>query len=192
MNMKDKMLDYIKLHHKGQVRLSSQLPYWRHCANVSEILDFAIRKHNEFDNEVHKNLLLAALGHDLYEDTSATKEEVIDMFGQQVHSYILLLTNGEEGSGDVQSYINNLLHSSEEAVLVKLCDAIDNTVDTAYSLHELDSEWTSKKFIPHVKKMHRLMQDFVPKKYPKTHHYLSNLFDFSIDRLLNNYNKMNH
>ncbi len=186
---KQVMVRYIQKHHEGQVRLSNQLPYWRHCVNTSEILESALKRKLEVTRHNQENMILAALGHDLYEDTEAKKEEVIELFGQQVHDYILLLTNQNNQNGQINDYVEQLLNAPEEVILIKLCDVIDNTIDTAYSIHELDYDWIRLTFIPHIQKIYSKLMKYIPNKYPKTYVSLTELMDFAFERLVNNFKK---
>ena len=66
----------------GQTRASG-LPYITHCVGVANIL---------LDMEVHPNLVIAGLLHDIVLDTSVTLEEIRAQFGEQVAKYVEDLT----------------------------------------------------------------------------------------------------
>ena len=66
----------------GQTRASG-LPYVSHCVGVANIL---------LDMEVHPNLVIAGLLHDILIDTNVTLDEIQAQFGDQVAKYVEDLT----------------------------------------------------------------------------------------------------
>jgi GTP pyrophosphokinase len=66
----------------GQTRASG-LPYVSHCVGVANIL---------VDMEVHPNLVIAGLLHDILIDTNVTLDEIRTQFGDQVAKYVEDLT----------------------------------------------------------------------------------------------------
>jgi GTP pyrophosphokinase len=66
----------------GQTRASG-LPYVSHCVGVANIL---------LDMEVHPNLVIAGLLHDILIDTNVTLDEIRALFGDQVAKYVEDLT----------------------------------------------------------------------------------------------------
>ena len=66
----------------GQTRASG-LPYVSHCVGVANIL---------LDMEVHPNLVIAGLLHDILIDTNVTLDEIRAQFGDQVAKYVEDLT----------------------------------------------------------------------------------------------------
>ena len=66
----------------GQTRASG-LPYVSHCVGVANIL---------LDMEVHPNLVIAGLLHDILIDTNVTLDEIRTQFGDQVAKYVEDLT----------------------------------------------------------------------------------------------------
>jgi hypothetical protein len=92
-----------------------------HCLHVADWLERAL------DLEpapvmARRDMVLAALGHDLYEDSNVSPADIISSFGRRVDCLILGLT--EEGS--VAEYVERVAAGPEEARLIKLCDGIDN------------------------------------------------------------------
>jgi hypothetical protein len=72
---------------------------------------------------LQRSVVLAALGHDLYEDSDVTRTEIIQKFGAAVDHFIGEVTEPEEG---VPAFVQSVLQSSEEAQIIKLCDGADN------------------------------------------------------------------
>jgi hypothetical protein len=72
-------------------------------------------------------MILAALGHDLYEDEKR-KIRPPDMlkrkYGSAVHQLIQLVT--EDGDKPLSAYVEQVATGPEEAILIKLCDGISN------------------------------------------------------------------
>ena len=136
--MKDrytKMLQLVKKAHAGQSRNNGAVPYWRHCYRTAQLLAWAIDQGKELPKLEKDNIILAALGHDLYEDTDVSRQEIVDIFGVPVDDLIYEVTN-ESGDSKIDNYIKKLKKDSQLALLIKLADLSDNAWDSAYSLHE--------------------------------------------------------
>ena len=88
------MRDFMRQAHGAQKR-NARVPYWLHPQEVAEILLTALQKTDEaaIDPALTTDMFLAAQGHDLYEDTKASRQEVQEKFGQQVDEFINNLTN---------------------------------------------------------------------------------------------------
>jgi len=69
-----------------------------------------------------RDMLLAALGHDLYEDSAIRPADIIADYRAGVDRLIRRLTQ----SADVPAYLEQVASGPEEARLIKLCDGIDN------------------------------------------------------------------
>jgi hypothetical protein len=93
-----------------------------HCINVARWLEHALDlEPGPVANR--RNLVLAALGHDLYEDTAIPSADIVAGFGAKVDRLIDGLT---EKDGDIAGYIERVASGPEEVRLIKLCDGIDN------------------------------------------------------------------
>lgn len=88
-------------------------PYFLHCITVMQLL-------NSDDEELN----CIALGHDLFEDTDVTYEEVYEIFGPRVANGILALTKMHGISYD--SYIERVC-GNIDAIKVKMCDLRHNS-----------------------------------------------------------------
>ena len=69
-----------------------------------------------------RDILLAALGHDLYEDTEIPRQDIVDGFGSEVDALIRWLTEG----ASVPEYVEQVAKSPEEARLIEYGDLADN------------------------------------------------------------------
>ena len=92
-----------------------------HCIRVKKKVEDALALEG---NEVaaHRDILQAALGHDLYEDTSIHRQVVVDRFGSAVDALIRCLTEGTS----VPAYVEQVAKGPEEARLIKYGDLADN------------------------------------------------------------------
>lgn len=80
-----------------------------------------------------KAVLSAALLHDLIEDTDTTIEEIRENFGENVADLVteLTLPKGlKHGDHSKASYLSkSIIKLSDDALLLKLCDRLDNLQD---------------------------------------------------------------
>ena len=134
----------IRRGHADQFRNRGKVPYWQHCESVAEILEWGLQAHPEElpDPDTRTSMVLAALGHDLYEDTSVGPDEIRATFGDRVSRLISELSN-EVSDADRGDYIAKLSTISEEARLIKLSDSIENATSGAYAIHDMGAEWAS-------------------------------------------------
>lgn len=107
-----KMLELVVRSHSGQFDMQGE-PYPFHCIQV-------MRNLNSDDEE----LCCIALGHDLYEDTKVTHEEVFVEFGPRIANGIMAMTKvpGESYEG----YLKRLMEN-DDAILVKMADLQHNS-----------------------------------------------------------------
>lgn len=106
-------------------RKSKDIPYIIHPIRIITMLRAV--GFNEFD---HEDLMIAALFHDLLEDTDTDLKEIEDKFGKKVGEIIVELTK-PEGAKDRKkdNWIKNFVNKSIEAKTIKLADRIDNLMD---------------------------------------------------------------
>src|SRR6266496_3952200 len=80
--------------HAHQQRNAGRVPYVAHVMSVAEVLVDALSESGDaIDAGMKLDLYLAALGHDLYEDTSVAREDVRARFGERVDTMIDAMTN---------------------------------------------------------------------------------------------------
>jgi guanosine-3',5'-bis(diphosphate) 3'-pyrophosphohydrolase len=106
-------------------RKSMDIPYVVHPIRITTILhanDF-----NEFD---HEGLMIAALFHDLIEDTDIEIDEIEDRFGSKIKDIVIELTKPEGAKGRKKDkWLEGFAIKSKEAKIIKLADRIDNLMD---------------------------------------------------------------
>ena len=110
--------------HEGQVRLSGE-PYLSHPLEVADILA---------DMRLDVESIAAALLHDVIEDTPATKEDIVEMFGADVAHIVSgvtklsALTFSTKIAQQAESLRKMILAMADDirVVLIKLADRIHN------------------------------------------------------------------
>ncbi len=106
-------------------RKAKDIPYVIHPIRITTILHAA--GFNEFD---HDDLMIAALFHDLLEDTETTLKEVEDHFGKKVGEIVVELTKPKGTKGRKKDeWLEKFVKSSKDAKIIKLADRIDNLMD---------------------------------------------------------------
>ncbi len=163
----EEMLALVKRWHVGQTRDGGRIEYWTHCDRVARLLDSLLQKSGEGTSEEKEIILLAALGHDLYEDTQVSREEVRKRFGEHVDQLIEEATN-EYGDDQAVRYAEDLKVASEEARLIKLADLVDNYCGGAYSIAGNGEEWTESFLWPILEAQWQVLQGLTCPKFPTT------------------------
>lgn len=96
---------------------------------------------NEFE---HEELMIAALFHDLCEDTDTTLEEIDKLFGKKIVSIVDELTKPKDAKDHKKDqWLENFINSSKEAKIIKIADRIDN-------LLEMVEDWIIEKQITYA------------------------------------------
>jgi len=150
----EKMRGVVKQYHKGQYRNKDKdSPYRLHCEAVALLIKEVLVQTGEYDDNAD-DIVLAALGHDLYEDTSIDREFIRQGFGTYVDELIFQLTN-EEDDQHRDKYMQKIHLASNEAVLIKLADMIENMNSVFYNRGVLGQEWVDTFFLP-------IMNDYLP------------------------------
>ncbi len=114
--------------HRNQRRKDTEKsPYINHPVKVAEIL---WKKGAVRDLDV----IMAGLLHDTIEDTDTSFEEIKNLFGEKVASYVLEVTDDKtlEKSERKKLQIEHAPHISHGAKQVKLADKISNVHDMIY------------------------------------------------------------
>jgi len=119
-------LTFVFSRHDEQKRKSANIPYVIHPIRVALIL-----RSVGFSEFKHENLMIAALCHDLIEDTETTFEELSDQFGKQVALIVDELSRPDNINKD--EWINTFETKSMEAKVIKMADRIDNLKDMSSS-----------------------------------------------------------
>ena len=112
--------------HEGMVRKGDGRPYIMHPLSVMQHL-------YKYKKSKNINLLaIATVCHDLLEDTKTTTTEIVRLFGLNVASIVTELTTDEEKKnkvGKAQYLLTKMLGMSSYALVIKLCDRLDNIMD---------------------------------------------------------------
>lgn len=99
-------------------------PYEVHLTNVVNVL---LRNNILPTTEDTIDLWIGAWLHDVLEDTNATKEELIDMFGIAVFEMVNSLTDGEFGDRkEKKEVMYQKLVLNQNGTIIKLADRIAN------------------------------------------------------------------
>ena len=118
--------------HEGQTRKYTGDPYYSHVERVAAL----VAEHAD-----RQELIAAAFLHDTIEDCGVSYEEIAQQFGYDVADIVQALTNDEERKnkmGKVSYMIDKLTNMNPDALLVKLCDTLNNMTETqsAHQAHQ--------------------------------------------------------
>lgn len=109
----EKAIAFMKSKHEGQKRKNGG-EYFYHPLRVSEAV-----------KELGEEYRIAALFHDLLEDTDATEKDIIELSNEAVLHSVKLVTKDDRSK---DRYINDIL-SDPIAKAVKNADRIDNLIE---------------------------------------------------------------
>jgi len=119
---------YGRKKHEGQSRKYTGLPYHTHTERVADRVAMLFED---------MDMIIAALLHDVVEDTDATFSEIYTMFGPRVHDLVKELTDvyTKEAYPQFNRAQRKMMETarltqiSVKAKQIKLCDLADNTAD---------------------------------------------------------------
>ena len=135
------MLELVKERHAHQTRNGkAETEYWKHCKGAADILEEAITEQSDMtESPVVENVYLAALGHDLYEDgkPEVKPEDIAVDYGQEVADLIAEVTNRKDDEHR-DDYLEQLRTASDEAILIKYADQIDNAESIDAHLNDFE------------------------------------------------------
>lgn len=124
-DMASEALDYATMMHDGQYRKDGT-DYINHPIRVANYV-------SEFKSSLNMDVLLAsAYLHDTLEDTKATYYDIVNKFGPQIAGLVLELTTDEDIKkclGKTKYLEIKMKNMSSWALLIKLCDRLDNVSD---------------------------------------------------------------
>lgn len=118
----DRALKFATENHFGQFRKDGR-EYISHPINV---LNY-VKKYCYIGNVLEAQV--AALLHDLIEDTSVTYKDIFFEFGEDIANLVMELTNDEErknSEGKAAYLTSKMIDMSYLALMIKLCDRLDN------------------------------------------------------------------
>lgn len=130
--------------HAGQVRKYTGQAYIEHPTRVATELMNTLRFNDDKDCI---NAVQAAFLHDVVEDTDATFEDILDIFGEVTTSYVWFLTKPPDfvKNRDVRKLLDRwrLAHALPIVKFIKILDVMDNAVD----IEKYDPEfWQTFKY----------------------------------------------
>lgn len=131
-------IDFVREKHGNQIRKFSYAPYYTHPISVA-CLVMKYKASHKIDH-----LVRGALGHDLFEDTDTTEQEIEERWGWQVLSLIQELTSDDEEIkriGKTEYLINKMSEMSSWGLVIKLCDRLHNVMDFAFATPKFISKY---------------------------------------------------
>lgn len=140
---------------------------WKHAAEAAQYLKNIAHQTKEIDALLLRSMCTACLGHDLLEDTSATKSDIKKQWGDQTLSLIQHMTN-TQGDSDFKDYIAHLRKAPEEALLIKFADIYSNITNSVKKFDRMDTVWIRTFWLPLVKKYQKNLLSRPCARYPKT------------------------
>ena len=161
------MEELIRRYHAAQYRNNRkccekvEIPYTDHLYGVASILELTRECPDPQD------MIQAALGHDLLEDTSVAETEIAEAANRHVLELIRELTNPVDDA-HTDRYMRQLSTASEEARLVKYADLIENTSSVAYNIYILGKEWTDSFYLPILTRTTEILAETSFPTYPET------------------------
>lgn len=136
----DRAIEYATIMHEGQIRFGG-VPYINHPKRVAEY----VRKYKQSNNI--EMLIMCAYLHDTLEDTKATYYDLVNIFGPQVASIVLELTTDEDLKKEIgkERYLEiKMKNMSSWALVIKLCDRLDNISDLGNASIQFRKKYTKE------------------------------------------------
>ncbi len=128
-----KALTFAAKNHGITLRKDKKTPYLVHPLRIVSILRAA--GFSEFNCE---EMMIAALFHDLVEDTGVSLEEIRKYFGDKVASIVKELTKPKNGKKE--EWLKSLDTTSKEAKIIKMADRIDNLMDMNIDIWSVEKQ----------------------------------------------------
>jgi (p)ppGpp synthase/HD superfamily hydrolase len=156
--------------HGGHLRKYTNEPYILHPLAVAKILEEVTK---------YEDAIIAAILHDVLEDTSVKVEDINKEFGVRVGSLVLAVTDvskPEDGNREARKQIDreHMRYASIAAKNIKLADLIDNTS----TIVEHDPEF-AKIYMQEKRELLKLLSDGD-----------ESLFDTAMDQVVNYFNHL--
>lgn len=114
-----------------------------------------------------QDIRLAALGHDLLEDTKITVEELEKRWGKQAVKWVVGMSKKMHDFDNQAPYLEQLANSDEEVWLIKLADIVSNASNSHHWLKELDPKWRDTFWFPLLRDYRVWYRNLKWQKYPK-------------------------
>jgi (p)ppGpp synthase/HD superfamily hydrolase len=153
-----------------------------HTDAVADICEQALRLSAELPPDQAEDIVLAAYGHDLYEDTAAQPAVIRERYGDRVDAWIEGMSN-RRGDSDRSAYLRHLAGSDDETRVIKCADLIDNMLSVAYGLHDLGLDWARDFFLPIAVQTREVLVSTPFTRLPRTGAHLTGLVEWAWTRL---------
>jgi (p)ppGpp synthase/HD superfamily hydrolase len=116
--------DFAARRHQGQYRDNGVTPYATHPMRVAMILATVYEVTDE-------RILAAAVMHDLIEDTSVDRDEIAELFDDDIAAWVAAMSKDMRMEHDAReaAYDAQLADAAWPARLIKLGDVYDNVTD---------------------------------------------------------------
>lgn len=111
--------------HEGQLRKDGKTPYGAHPMRIFARLSVELNVKDE-------DVLAAGILHDTIEDTKTDYDDIVEHFGERCARFVANLTNDKrlpEKERDAE-FSRRLAAAPWEVRLVKMCDMLDNALDS--------------------------------------------------------------
>lgn len=116
-------LFFASKHHRKQIRKATGEPYINHLAEVLQTLTY-------FEPGCDENTRVAAVLHDIVEDTPVTIESIDFLFGSEVAGLVsqLTCTNAKDSKDKKQRLLEQISIADKRAKQIKLADITSNAM----------------------------------------------------------------
>jgi guanosine-3',5'-bis(diphosphate) 3'-pyrophosphohydrolase len=169
----EEIIIFVTQKHRGQTRKGNGFPYIIHPLRVMNYLLEAKERSTNI------NLLIAAaLLHDVVEDCGVTLEEIARRFGYQVAALVEELTSDKERIaqvGKAQYLLEKMLGMSTYALTIKLCDRIDNIVDSKNMKEEFRRKYKAETLF--------ILEGLKKRKLTRTHKFLIRKLNNALNKI---------
>jgi guanosine-3',5'-bis(diphosphate) 3'-pyrophosphohydrolase len=137
--------------HTGQTRKGDDgAPYINHPLEVANLLA-------NVGNVEDYDVLIAAILHDTVEDTGTTKEEIEELFGANVASIVMEVTDDKSlpKAERKQKQVEHAPHLSDGAKQLKMSDKISNISDV---MKNPPADWSKERRLEYIEWGERVVQ----------------------------------
>lgn len=134
MGAVDVAIQFIAKKHDGQYRKGLNIPYSTHLFGVARILKTA---------GYGESVVIAGLLHDIFEDTDATEQEVVDLFGEEVLQIVKAVSEPDksvEWYARKNEAISKVAILTEEQLAVAIAEKIQNLMAMHYVIEKLGEQ----------------------------------------------------
>ncbi len=184
--------------HHGQLRSgknNTHVPYVLHCLEVTRRVRDAMMVLGFVDQEV----LIAAVLHDVVEDTTATHDDVRDRFGDRVAKYVRILTVPAEILTNFPEKLNHQIATMEAETtdnFVRIIKIADKTANVR-SLIDEPPDWKSNHIMAYANDSKLVVEAAMGgcrESEPKARWGMTavNLFSDLLEVFMNQYNRVAH